>query len=234
MADPGRAKIRLGVKLLLVILIVTLVPSWTYSQVLKVESQTSSVGSVVLVSVTLTEGGEIAGLQFDLNYDSAVLSFPEGASVIAGTLIDEQSVLASQATPGIVSIAVASVDGLRAGEGSVVLIPLEIGSQVTPGTQTILNLTNILASNPFGIAVDLTPDFGILSIGGPCIGDANLDNVQSVGDAVLILNVIVRKQSLAGQALINADVNEDGLISVEDVVVLLNHLVGKVPLPTCS
>ena len=191
MADPGRAKIRLGVKLLLVILIVTLVPSWTYSQVLKVESQTSSVGSVVLVSVTLTEGGEIAGLQFDLNYDSAVLSFPEGASVIAGTLIDEQSVLASQATPGIVSIAVASVDGL-------------------------------------------TPDFGILSIGGPCIGDANLDNVQSVGDAVLILNVIVRKQSLAGQALINADVNEDGLISVEDVVVLLNHLVRKVPLPTCS
>ena len=242
MADRQRVQTKLGARLLLVLLVATLVPSWSYSQVggveLSVKDLTGAIGSVVFLEVKLGDGSGMSGLQFDVVFDPAVLSFSEELPAIAGPLSegDRTIVVSDGSTPGTVSVAVVSVDGFKEGAGIVALIPMEINPLATPGSAALLPIINAFASGPTGLGIPLETgmEIGVLFIGGPCVGDANLDNVQGVADAVLILNVIVRKQSLVGQALINADVNEDALITVEDVVLLLNHIVGKVPLPFCS
>ena len=77
MADTWHTKTALGFKIFLVQLILVLAPSWAYSQqLLSVASQSGAAGSIVMVSVQLSEGSGIAGLQFDLNLRLGSLVLP--------------------------------------------------------------------------------------------------------------------------------------------------------------
>ncbi len=161
------SKRALGGRLFPVLLVWVLIPSWTYSQkVFSVASQSAAPGSSVTVAVQLSDGSGIAGLQFVLNYDSALLSYPAGVSPTPGTLIDGHSIVANGNTPGKVSIALASTNSLKSGSGSVVLIPLTVSSQAASGTQTSLTLLSVSAFDPSGGNVPLQVQGGTLTITG--------------------------------------------------------------------
>ncbi|MBI3939211.1 MAG: DUF11 domain-containing protein, partial [Acidobacteria bacterium] len=207
----------------------TLPPS---SRLLVLESKSATPGSTVSIAASLSEGNGIAGLQFTVNYDPAVLSYPAGGSVTPGTLVTSQSIVANGTTPGKVSVALAGSSSLEPGSGTVVSIPLAVSAQAVVGTS--LTLSGLSAFDPSGVSVPLSGQGSTLTITAPsCRGDVNLDGQRNTADAIIILNYIVGRQTLTGQALTNADVNQDGEVNVGDVILLLNYIVGNSQPPAC-
>ena len=182
-----------------------------------------------MMSVQLSEGDGIAVLQFDLNYDSEVLSYPEGASPTSGDLIIEGALLASSAAPDRVSIAVVSASSLNPGSGTVVLIPLEVSSQAVVDTQTLLTLSNVSGSDPLGLTVALQVQEGTLTISGAENGQlhklyfAHYGNGSESGLSILSKIVLVNLDaSAAANATIafNDDAGEPMTVLVDGMVVV--------------
>ncbi|MBI3939213.1 MAG: hypothetical protein HY315_00125 [Acidobacteria bacterium] len=140
----------------------------TSSRSLTLGNKSTAPGSTVSIPVLLSEGSGVAGLQFILSYDAAVLSYPSGASLTPGTLITDQSIVANGAFPGKVSVVLVSANSLKSGSGTVVSIPLVVGRQAGAGSQTFLRLTDILAFDSSGgnIALQTGPG-GVLTLGTP-------------------------------------------------------------------
>ncbi|MDA2925606.1 cohesin domain-containing protein [Acidobacteria bacterium AH-259-L09] len=117
------------------------------------------------VPVTLSEGSGIAAMELIFNYDSTLLSFPEGGSVTAADLLTDHSITFNGATPGQVSMAIVSFTlfSFNAGSGTVVLLPLEVDTLATPGTQTLLTLKGVTAADTSGNVYSKLGNFHCLS-----------------------------------------------------------------------
>ena len=66
-----------------------------------------------------------------------------------------------------------------------------------------------------------------------CPGDANMDGVVDIADAVAINRHIVGLTELTGSALKAADINEDMIVDIADVVKINRYVVGLETLEVC-
>lgn len=62
------------------------------------------------------------------------------------------------------------------------------------------------------------------------LGDADLDGVITITDAVTVIAHINGITSLSGKAFTNGDVNKDGKIEIGDAVKIVNHINGVAPI----
>jgi len=95
-----------------------------------------------------------------------------------------------------------------------------------------------------GFAVGLAVLIGVATSGGSAraaaCGDLNNSNSVTIGDALLLLQVVANPASGAALcggagAVACGDMNQDGAISIADVVILLNFLAGNPTLlPICT
>ena len=66
-----------------------------------------------------------------------------------------------------------------------------------------------------------------------CQGDANMDGVVDIADAVAISRYVVGLITLTDPALKAADVNDDGVVDIADAVKINRYIVGLDSLEDC-
>ncbi|UCF38609.1 MAG: tandem-95 repeat protein, partial [Acidobacteriota bacterium] len=128
-------------------------------------------GDTIAIDVNLNDGSGVGGLQFNLNYNSTVLSLfdtdGDGSlsdEVQKGTLLTSQHTLTSNpTTPGLVSIIAVGVTSMNAGPGSVVRLTFQISESAAPGI-TGLVLSDIVASDPTGVSLPVGGNNGSVTV----------------------------------------------------------------------
>ncbi|HBX24067.1 MAG TPA: hypothetical protein DEF34_10630 [Desulfotomaculum sp.] len=118
-------------------------------------------GDTVQVPVNLTSFGEVVGLQFDLNFDSSLLTC---LGVDGGDLASGFNVVANPAS-GKVSVMVVSnpLAAVPTGSGSIVDISFRVADSAQPGTSCVLALNNVeLSDNQAQPLVPFTKDGSFL------------------------------------------------------------------------
>ena len=97
---------------------------------LSVSSGSGFPGDTVAINVNLNDGSGVGGLQFDLSYDSSVLSIVDSDSdgelndeIARGSLLTSGHTLTVNTTTlGLVSAIVVGVDSMNSGTGSVIRV----------------------------------------------------------------------------------------------------------------
>jgi len=87
--------------------------------------------------------------------------------------------------------------------------------KVTAGSQN--------ATKQFTLTVDPA-----ISIPSSLLGDANMNGVITIGDALVVQLHVDGTTLLTGQALINADVNRSGAVTARDVTLIANYAGGLI------
>lgn len=132
-------------------------------------------GDTVLVPVWLVQGQSLANLNFEVDYDPAVLQL--AGDVLKGDLLDNALFRANPNRPGSLFLALAQTQALQ-GTGTLAEIPFHVIGK--PGDVSSLGLTVTSSDDPNGgvLAIDLNPgqieivnDDGTLPQGG--IGSTN-------------------------------------------------------------
>lgn len=113
-------------------------------------------GSKVLIPVTLSEGKDVAGLQFTLGFDSALVSVPEGKVPVRGDLLTDHSISTSgQAGQLAVTVLSGSLARLKGGSGQVAGVILQVAATAARGTATAVRLLSAQASDTQGNSIPL-------------------------------------------------------------------------------
>ncbi|MFQ6091088.1 MAG: choice-of-anchor D domain-containing protein, partial [bacterium] len=126
-----------------------------------------SVGNLVQIDLDNTEVGDIYALQFDLGYDSKVLSI---ANISRTVRTDSSSIYDvfewRVMTGGIVRFAIVKIEpGIMAGTGSIADIFFDVDDEAVPGEYPLV-LSNVILADCSGIEVSVTTSDGIFIISG--------------------------------------------------------------------
>ena len=119
-------------------------------------------GEQVTMSVTADGTEDVAGIQFDIEYDSSVVTVD---GVAEGQLPAGHIFVVNPTKPGVVTIAVAGATATDASSLLVAAITFDlIGS---PGDTTTLSFTNVSASTASLLSIPVEPAHGRISIISP-------------------------------------------------------------------
>jgi len=127
---------------------------------------------MVMVPVFARNGGNLSALEFDLAFDSQVLSCPTSvpSPAIPGELArDHVAVGVAEAGSVHVTVFSPSLAALRRSEGLAAQVLLEISPSAAPGSSCTLTLANAKACSGLGERSQLSLDNGTLSVGGPAV-----------------------------------------------------------------
>ncbi len=175
------------------------------------QSRTAKSGATVLVPVMLQETRGLTSLGFTLNYDPSVV---EVVGVSKGARLKPATFSYNSDIPGAVRMGFASASALNGGGSAVVVEFRVIGDAAS---NTLVTLTDVLASDGNGDTISLGIGSGLLIAGTPEAGDGNGDNQITALDALIALKMV---RGLVSEDLV-MDMNGDGRVTVEDVRIIL-------------
>jgi len=130
----------------------------------------------VPVSLCSAPGEEVAGAQFDIVFDDTILSLPD---VVAGPAASDavKYVYSSEFEPGMVRVIVMGLNQTTIADGVIAYALFTVADEASVGAQ-YLSLTQVLLSDPYGLAVPSESVSGSVYVG---LYDADTD---SDGDGI--------------------------------------------------
>jgi len=152
-----------------------------YSEIdLAVKNVHGPASSTAVVPIVISEGNGITAIQFELSFDTGVLSVGAGSSVLAGEAVTDHSI-SSNVENGLITVVVfsGSLDTLKEGGGSVVRIHFEVADEAASGTSSTITVSSIQASDEQGQAVAVTGTDGTFTV-------SSQDNTPEAGENELI------------------------------------------------
>lgn len=166
--------------------------AWSaHGAVLQVQDVTASPGLSVQVPVQLSSaaGQSVAGLQFDVLYDTAAVIIN---SVGAGPAAVNAGKTLSSATPatGRLRVLISGLNENVIANGTVAVLSIVVRPGAT-GAQTGLALASVVLSSPAGTAVPVTPISGTITIGQPQphSADTNRDWIISLSETLRVVQL---------------------------------------------
>lgn len=176
------------------------------------------------IGININPHEPIAGVQFDMSFDSSMLSvewvaegdvFSEYDTYFDPGIIDNtngslKNVVSLITTPG----------GNTTNQGSIAIV--SIRAKTTPG-ETPLNLSNVIVGGPDGTPIDVTIINTTVMIYPHDRWDVNWDG------RINILDLIIIGQwwgEMGTPCWVSADVNCDGVINILDMVLVGQHWTG--------
>ena len=157
--------------LILVLLSSAALTSFAWGQqTLSVTSASGFPGDLIDVSVRLSDGSNVGGVQFTLSYSTGVLSVFDSNSngnlneeIGVGSLVTNQTFIANANVPGQISVVIAGTTSLTAGSGSLIHVTFRVSGSASPGTVQ-LSLGNIAASDPIGNGIPMNGAGGSVTV----------------------------------------------------------------------
>ena len=125
-----------------------------YAADLSIAVVSAKPGETIGIPVSLNSNGQIAGIQFDLEYDKQNLSLD--TKVVKGALLaNEDYVVDSNSIDKGMRIIVYSPGGktITGGQGTAISIPLHISNTVSSGTSLPLIINNLTISDADGVDI---------------------------------------------------------------------------------
>ncbi len=123
-------------------------------------------GSKVLVPIAISEGKDISGIQFVLNFEADVLSVPDDKSAVRGEALADHNIGANrQGNQFNIVVFSSSLARLKAGGGVLMNVLFQVPSTATNGRATTIRLSDIQASDAGGNAIGVTTKDGTVFIG---------------------------------------------------------------------
>jgi len=180
---------------------------------LVVDSRTVIPGGTVTVPVRLVNVRDVGSLNFDITYDSSVISI---ARVDKGSLLSGISFVVNPNETGVIQFGFATEDGVS-GTGPIgYIICNAVGSA---GSRTPLTISGVEATDSSGNPVTLQTFSGSVTIDSDrTIGDSNGDGVLTELDALAALRMSV---NLMEEDLI-LDMDQDGRVTAKDALAILS------------
>ena len=178
---------------------------------LSVSSGSGFPGDTVPISVNFSDGSGVGGLQFQLNYNSSLLSIFDAdgdgnlnEEVTKGSLLTPDHTLTVNAsTPGLISAIAVGVTSMNSGPGSVINVTFQIAASAGGGT-TPLTLSDIVGSDPLGLAVSVNGSNGSVNIEAFASNDppnAVNDSGSTNEDQSVTINVVANDTDPDGDTL---------------------------------
>ncbi|NQT72095.1 MAG: hypothetical protein HQ553_04915 [Chloroflexi bacterium] len=180
---------------------------------LVVESRTVVPGGTVTVPVRLVNVRNIGSLNFNVTYDSSVISIDR---IDKGSLLSGISFVANPNETGIIRFGFATESGVS-GTGPIGYIVCKaVGSA---GSSTPLTILGVEATDSSGNPITLQTVNGSVTIDSDrTVGDSNGDGVLTELDALAALRMSV---NLMEEDLI-LDMDQDGRVTAKDALVILS------------
>jgi hypothetical protein len=189
----------------LVVLFTTLTMAWGQVQV-TVGSVNAVSGSKVVVPVNISEGQGISAIQFDLAFDTTVLSLTGTSAVLKGDSCLDHGIVSSIESGTLKAALVSgSLSLLKPGAGTLVQLIFDVASGASQGATANLTLANVRACDASGTEVSTTAVDGIVTISStanqPVAGQNSLVFPQiangAVGQGAFYTIVILINQTAA-------------------------------------
>ena len=197
-----------------------------HESILRLSTHTVKAGRDVEVTVTMENNPGIVATRFGLEYDPSVLELRE---VVDGGLLGEKTLTIGEffdASPFWVLWADAQTKENYTADGTLITYRFHVRDDAPSGETTLkLHFRNSdtfntqLQEQPFTV-VD-----SVILVGAYFAGDADLDGILTVKDAVVIRRYLVASLKEDALDMENADFNADGTVNLKDVVLILRQLV---------
>ncbi|MFC1546931.1 cohesin domain-containing protein [Candidatus Neomarinimicrobiota bacterium] len=179
-------------------------------------------GDTVHVPVLLSESYDVAGIDFTLSFDTAILTF----GGIDTTLLTAAFLMAANETaPGTLAVALAAPYPLSLStEATVAVMDFVISPDAVIGISTPVRFHQAALADTAGGALEISTQDGLVLVTWP--GDLNFDGLISSADAVVTLRICVGAHDPTPQEFAMADRDSNGVVEVIDALCLLQTAVG--------
>lgn len=177
-------------------------------------------GGFVWVPVYLLRSGNVANINFEIEYGSSV-AIIEGDPV-QGNLLSSHAFRANAGDPGIVRVGIAGTSGI-VGSGTVAWLPFRAVGQ--PGDSTQLTVTISTINTPDGSTPAIDRIHGRIIItdqNGQVPGDCNGDATLNEFDAYCALEMSVELRAIN----LVLDMDGDGQVTSRDATLILQRVLG--------
>ncbi|HEV8132246.1 MAG TPA: cohesin domain-containing protein [Acidobacteriota bacterium] len=146
---------------------ILLTSTFTFGQVqLSVGDVKAVPGSKVLVPIAISEGKDISGIQFVLNFEADVVSVPDDKAAVRGEALADHNIGASrQGNQFNVVVFSSSLSRLKPGSGILLNVLIQIPSSAPNGRASAIHLSDVQASDASGNSVTVTTKDGTVFIG---------------------------------------------------------------------
>ncbi len=144
--------------------------------ILTAENISGVAGATVQLPITLTSSGEVAGVQFDLKYDHAQLTYQP--SVASGNLTGPPDfTVGSNVVDGNIRVIIFSLTGalIPAGAGTVAQVQFQVAAGAQPGQSSALELLSVTVSDNNGAKLTTTVNNGQFSVPGILVTGVSLN-----------------------------------------------------------
>ena len=199
---------------------------------LEISSVSGSPGAEVSVQIDVDRTAEIAGGDFTMTYDPALL-IPLS---VEPTLLSSGLMLAANlSTPGRIAVSLAGATGMPEGEGAILTVRFTVAAEAVPGVESPLSLTHVRLIDTRAVPLPIGPitagrlriasQFPDLDPEGGMEGDFNLDGEVGFPDFFLFAERFGLVSGDSGYSAIY-DLDRDGQIFFPDFflfVDLLDH-----------
>lgn len=188
---------------------------------LEIVSVNAAPGSNVTVPIKLKNPDLVGGIQFDIIFDSNVVTFDSiklterasgfsvGHNILGGDTLR-------------VMIYTSSGDTIIPGSEAIANLFFSTSQSVNFGDSTLLALTNTLLSTPLGQPITVAEIDGWIRFTGRK-GDVNQDGNINIFDVVRAVNIALQiPPSPTSYELWAADMNNDGRVNIFDVIQIVN------------
>lgn len=163
---------------------------------LNVPDVNAAPGSKVIVPVSISDGADVTAIQFALAFNTTLLSIPAQGSVLGGGALTDHSVGANLENGKFtVVIFSGSLASMAPGPGTVVSIVFEVAAGAALSSSTMLEPSEIQASDTNGDAVPVVSSEGTLTI-------SNAGNTPSERENRLIFSQIANGTFEGGSFLL--------------------------------
>lgn len=178
-------------------------------------------GSTVSVPITIENGSEITGVQFDLYYDPFIVQAVALTEVELANLTGDISI---NNTEGKITFLYYSENATPIANNCT-LGNMEFNIVGEAGQRTTLDINNVQIGNSGGALQFIDVD-GSIEVIAVRYGDVNNDGNINVFDILEIVDHILERQVLTGSGFIAADVTGDNSLNVFDILEIVDYILN--------
>ena len=177
------------------------------------------------LTIDLRNAKPVYGLQFDLIYDPDVLDIFSVTPDSARTY--DLAFFSELLEPGRYRIMIFSMglDSIKTGSGRIVDFNLDVDVNSVVGLSEVAFDSATSVQDSIGFSKDIISFPGGFHI--DVLGDANLDEIVSVGDCVAVIAHLLNWIELDIRSADAADFNRDGDVRIADLMEIVNFILGR-------
>ena len=190
--------------------------------------ENAHVGDQIEIIVSINGDYASHGIEMNINYDPACLSFVSIApgEILLNRPIDSMPVISGTSVPGSVKTNLICPSDPFTGSGVWATITFEVLEGCVDGTPVSLSVNRFFNWPLNGELVDIpyTVTNGAVylaaDIPGFLLGDANCDEQVTMADVTALIAKVMNAGDLSEQGMINADANQDGEVNILDAAAI--------------